>query len=95
MSLETQTRYSVPFSPLEERLATEAPQLSDALAQLRIKMGTHDFEKYINSLTSLRKVNDQVLLITKREMYRSILMSRFLPAIQESFGVKLVRIITQ
>lgn len=94
MSTDT-TRYEVPFSPLEERIAQDAPQLSAALTELRTLMGTDDFDKYINSLISLRKVDDQVLMITKREMYRSILISRFLPAIKESFGVRVVRIVSQ
>ncbi|MDF2875171.1 MAG: hypothetical protein K0R22_1854 [Sporomusa sp.] len=89
------TRYSVPFSPLTERIAQEAPQLSVALAELRAVMGTEDFERYIDSLVSLRKVGDQLLLITRREMYRSILLSRFLPAIKQCFAVRVVRIVSQ
>ncbi|HWR07436.1 hypothetical protein [Sporomusa sp.] len=89
------TRYSVPFSPLTERIAHEAPQLSVALAELRAVMGTEDFERYIDSLVSLRKVGDQLLLITRREMYRSILLSRFLPAIKQCFAVPVVRIVSQ
>ncbi|QDR82528.1 hypothetical protein [Sporomusa termitida] len=88
-------RYSVPFSPLTERIALEAPQLAAALAELRSVMGEADFERYINTLVSLRQVDDQLLLITKREMYRSILLSRFLPAIKQCFAVRLVRIINQ
>lgn len=94
MSTDT-TRYQVPFSPLEERIAEDAPQLSGALTELRTLMGTDDFEKYINSLISLRKVDDQLLMITKREMYRSILISRYLPVIKASFGVRAVRIVSQ
>jgi hypothetical protein len=58
-------------------------------------MGDHDFEKYIDSLISLRKVDNQLLLITKREMHRSILMSRYLSALQEAFGAEYVRIVSQ
>lgn len=95
MSLESTTRYSVPFSPLEERIRREAPHLSAALEKLKAMMGVEAFEKYINSLVSLRKVDDQLIIITRREMYRSILIGRFLPAIQESFAVRAVRIVTQ
>ncbi|HWR45127.1 hypothetical protein [Sporomusa sp.] len=95
MSMEAETRYSVPFSPLEERIAQEAPYLTMALAELRTGMGSDDFEKYINSLISLRKIDDQLLIITRREMYRSILISRFLPVIKQSFKVKFVRIVNQ
>lgn len=95
MSTEQTTRYSIPFTPLEERISQEMPHLSEALAALRTAMGPEDFEKYINSLASLRKVDDQLLLITKKEMYRSILISRFLPAIKAAFAVNFIRIVNQ
>lgn len=93
--MEETPRYSVQFSPLEERIAQEDPQLSTALFQLRSAIGEADFEKYINSLSSLRKVDDHLLMITKKEMYRSILMGRFLPAIKACFAVKFVRVVSQ
>lgn len=89
------TRFSVPFTPLEERIAQETPQLSDGLATLRIAIGADDFEKYINSLVALRKVDDQLLMITKREMYRSIIISKFLPDIKRCFAVQFIRIVNQ
>ncbi|WP_378951582.1 hypothetical protein [Pelosinus sp. sgz500959] len=89
------TRYTVPFTPLMERIEKEAPELSSALVTLQVVIGKDEFEKYINSLLSVRKVNDQVLMITKKEMYRSIIMSRFLPAIKESFAVNFVRVVSQ
>lgn len=89
------TRYSVPFSPLQERIAREAPQLSAALNHLQQAMGASDFEKYINSLSALKKVDDHLLLITKKEMYRSVLTGRFLSVIKECFAVKFVRIVSQ
>lgn len=95
INITKETRYSIPFISLEERITKEAPYLSSALGLLREAIGPHDFEKYINSLVSLRKVDDQLLIITKREMYRSIIMSRFLPAIMASFDVKVVRVINQ
>lgn len=93
--MEINTRYTVPFTPLEERVAQEAPHLSQGLAALKAELGADDFEKYINSLVSLRQVNDQLLIITKREMYRSIIVSRFLPAIRECFDVRFVQVINQ
>lgn len=89
------TRYSIPFTPLTDRIAAETPHLVAPLAALRQAMGDADFEKYIDSLISLRKVDDQLLLITRREMNRSILMSRYLPLMQETFGVSYIRIVSQ
>jgi chromosomal replication initiation ATPase DnaA len=89
------TRYSIPFTPLSERIASDTPHLAEPLAALRQAMGDADFETYIDSLSSLRKVDDQLLLITRREMNRSILMSRYLPLIKETFGVSYIRIVSQ
>ena len=86
-------RYSVPITPLEERIATEAAHLSIPLAALRQRIGNADFDKYINSLVALRKVEDQLLLLTKQEMYRSIIVSRYLPVLKECFGVSFIRVV--
>ncbi len=84
-----------PFTPLVERIAKESPELLAGLHNLREQMLPAEFEKYINSLISLKKGNGMLLLITKKEMYRSIIESRFLPLIGSSFGVGRVRIISQ
>lgn len=89
------TRYTIPFTPLMERIKNEAPHLSSSLVALQVAIGKDDFEKYINSLISVRKSEDQLLMITKKEMYRSIIISRFLPAIKESFAVNFIRIVSQ
>ncbi|HAK75184.1 MAG TPA: hypothetical protein DCP36_19530 [Sporomusaceae bacterium] len=95
MSTEASNRYTIPFTPLEERISQEMPHLSEALDALRIAIGPADFDKYINSLASLRKVDDQLLLITRKEMYRSVITSRFLPAIKTAFAVSFIRIVNQ
>ena len=93
--MEQEVRYSVPFTPLEERIACEAPHLLEGLERLKTKIGAEDFDKYINTLVSLRKVDDLALIITKREMNRSIIVSRFLPAIKECFAVNYIQVINQ
>lgn len=95
MSTETQTRYSVPFTPLEERIEAERPELLPALKNLKSAIGEADYEKYINTLASIKKVEDQLLVITRREMNRSIILSRFLPQLKESFDVRFVRVVNQ
>lgn len=94
MSTDT-TRFSVPFTPLSERILTEAPHMAAQVASLRALMGEADFIQYIDSLNSLRKIDDQLLLITRREMNRSILIGRFLPMLKEAFAVTHIRIVTQ
>ena len=95
MTTKNQTRYSVPFTPLEERIGAETPELIPALEQLKGAIGEADYEKYINTLASLKKVEDQLLIITRREMNRSIILSRFIPQIKASFAVQFVRVVNQ
>lgn len=84
-----------PFTPLMERIPSEAPELFAGLQALQSNMLPLEFEKYINSLISVKQGNGMLLLITKKEMYRSIIESKFLPVIQASFGVEHVRVISQ
>lgn len=89
------SRYTEPFTPLAERMRKEDPLLLPALEQLRADMGQGSFEQYINTLAALKKSGDHLLLITRKEIHRSILMSRFLPAIKACFAVRFVRIVSQ
>lgn len=83
------------FTPLTQRLAVEKPELLPSLDQLKAMIGTQDFEKYIDSLISLKKSDDLLLLITGKTMYYSIIESKFIPMLKESFGVTKVRVISQ
>lgn len=94
-SLRVVSRYSVPFTPLEARIAAETPELISSLAALREAMGADDFETYINTLASLRKVDEQLLIVTRRAMNGSIIIGRFLPMLKECFGVRYVQVVNQ
>lgn len=83
------------FTPLQERLAVENPELLVGMDQLKSLIGEHDFEKYINSLISLKRSGDLLLLITGKTMYYSIIESKFIPMLKESFNVTKVRVISQ
>ena len=85
----------VPFTPLRERLAAEAPELVVGLDRLQLLIGEADFQKYINSLIALKKSGDLLLLITGKTMYYSIIESKFIPMLKESFSVTKVRVISQ
>lgn len=85
----------IPFTPLRERLAVELPELLVGLDRLQSMIGEADFDKYINSLISLKKSGDLLLLITGKTMYYSIIESKFIPMLKESFSVTKVRVISQ
>jgi len=86
---------TVPFTPLRERFAVEVPELLVGLDRLQSMIGEADFDKYINSLISLKKSGDLLLLITGKTMYYSIIESKFIPMLKESFNVTKVRVISQ
>ena len=85
----------IPFTPLRERLAVESPELLVGLDRLQSMIGEADFDKYVNSLISLKKSGDLLLLITGKTMYYSIIQSKFIPMLKESFSVTKVRVISQ
>lgn len=89
-SLET-----VPFTPLEERLQAEDPALLEGVAKIKAGMEDRDFQRYINSLLSVKKHGDTVFLITRGEMNKTILEFKFLKLIAESFGLSKVRVFSQ
>lgn len=84
---------TVPFSPLIERIATERPDMLAGLERLKSSMGEADFNKYINSLQSLKRNTNTVMLITDKPMYKTNLEAAFLKHIEEAFEVDYVRIV--
>lgn len=86
---------SIPFTPLTTRMATENPELLPGLEKLKLLIGEHDFEKYIDSLLNLKKSGDLLLLITGKTMHYSIIEGKFIPMLKESFGIGTVRVISQ
>ena len=88
-------QYREAFTPLSARIKAESPELLPQLMQLQEVIGDADFQRYIESLAALRKHEERLLLITRKEMHRSILESRYVPVLQTVFQAKLVRIVSQ
>lgn len=83
----------VEFTPLEERIKAEDPELNDGISKIKAGMAESDFEKYINSLTSIKKHGDTMFLITRNAMYKSVIELKFIKLITESFGASGFRVI--
>ncbi|HMM23048.1 MAG TPA: hypothetical protein PKA10_20255 [Selenomonadales bacterium] len=83
------------FTPLSRRIAPGQSELSAGLDTLKGLLGAADFDRYIESLISLRLQDQALWLITDRAMHRSILERRFIPQLKTAFGVSRVRIISQ
>lgn len=92
---ETTHVTAVPFTTLEERMILHHSELGGSLLNLKKKMQEQEYEKYINSLLSLRKNGDKLLLITGYAMHKSIIEQDFLHLIKESFAVSDVRVVSQ
>lgn len=86
---------TIPFTLLTERIVVENPELLIGLEKVKVAIGEQDFDKYINSLISLKKSDDLLLLITGKTMYYSIIESRFIPILKASFNVTKVRVVSQ
>lgn len=85
----------VEFTPLEDRIKNEEPTLLNGIIKIKASMDENDFEKYINSLISLKKHGDTMFLTTRNAMYKSIIELKFIKLITESFGASGYRVITQ
>ncbi len=84
-----------PFSPLLVRMRSEKPELVAGLEALRDLVGEEHFEKYFNSLQSLKKDEKNVMLITDNEMKRTAIERQYIGALQQAFAVQYVRVVCQ
>ncbi len=81
------------FAKMEERAAKDKPALLDGLARLKKAMGEAAFEKYINTLENMNLGVNSLLILAGEEKLRTMLVSRWLPAIKAAFDVDNVRIV--
>ncbi len=84
---------SVPFSPLESRIAREKPGLTAGLARLRSLLGDEKFGKFISPLHNLTKNGTMLLVVAGDFLHRSLLERECIPSMKEAFGVSAVRIV--
>ena len=82
-----------PFSPLQERVAKENPDMLPALLKLKESIGQEDFDRYINTLQNIRRNATTVMLITDKELHRTNIEAKFIPQIEEAFAVNFVRVV--
>ena len=84
---------SVPFSPLESRIAKEKPGLVKGLGKLRSLLGEESFRKLISPLHNLTKKETMLLVVAGNFLQKSLLERECIPSIKEAFGVSSVRIV--
>ena len=90
------TLYEIRFIPVMEREEYQEGPEHDGLVKLKELMEEKDFEKYINmGLVRVTADGSRLMLIAKSEIYRTMLMGPFFPAICNAFGVDNFRVVSQ
>lgn len=84
---------TIPFTPLEERMAVEKPELMDGLLKLRELLGAEKFEKYISTIHNINKSGNKIMFIADTEIHRTHIERECIRAIEEAFDVEYVRIV--
>jgi len=83
------------FSPLSERLSNNQHELLDGMKKLEQLMGKVDFGKYVETLIAIHRQAESLIVITDRELHRSLLERSFKPQIKQAFGVSHLQIVSQ
>jgi hypothetical protein len=83
----------MPFTSLEQRIAASKPHLLAGLLKLREILGEESFEKYINPLHNLSRNDTALLVLAGSAHARTHIVRECIPALQEAFSVRVVRVI--
>ena len=76
---------TVPFSPLEERMQKEKPEVFARLQKLKEIIGEETFNY----------ADTRIMLVAESELHRTNIEREILPAIAEAFEVTSIRVVTQ
>lgn len=84
---------TIPFTPLEERMSTEKPQLMPGLKQLKELLGEELFKKRISNVHNINLSGRAILIVVDSELQRTHLERECIPAIMQAFDVDNVRVV--
>lgn len=88
--------YEIRFIPVMERSEYQEGPVKDALLRLKDEMEAEDFEKYVNNgLIRITYDGSRLMLITKSELYRTMLSARFFAQICRAFDVCNFRVVSE
>lgn len=86
---------TVPFTPLEQRMAKEKPYLMEGLAKLKESLGEDSFKRLISNVHNINLSGPRIMLVADNELHRTYIERECLPAIAEAFNVTNIRVVTQ
>lgn len=87
--------YEVRFVPVTERTEYQDGPVAEALAFLREEMPEKDFETYVNGLLRINYDGKRLLLITKREIHRTVLEGIYGELLSRAFKTNAIRVVSQ
>jgi uncharacterized protein (UPF0335 family) len=86
--------YTVPFTPMIDRIEEEKPELLDGFHIIFKEVGPEIFQNCFNQLIDIKKVDHRMIITTKSFRQKSFLEKFYLPLICEAFQVTNIRIIS-
>lgn len=88
--------YEIRFIPVMDRPEYQEGPTREALLRLKELMKPEEFEKYINNgLIRITYDGSRLMIITKSEMYRTLLTTMFFAPICKAFGVGNYRVVSE
>lgn len=89
--------YEVRFVPVSARAEYQEGPVADALSSLREILSERDFTEYIDQLLRINydPSTGRLMLITKREIHRTMLEGRLRQSICKAFDVRYLRVVSQ
>lgn len=86
---------TIPFSPLEERMQKEKPEVFERLQKLKAIIGDETFKRLVSKLHNINYADTRIMLVAESELHRTNIEREILPAIAEAFEVTSIRVVTQ
>ena len=86
---------TIPFSPLEERMQKEKPEVFERLQKLKAIIGEETFKRLVSKLHNINYADTRIMIVAESELHRTNIEREILPAIAEAFEVTSIRVVTQ
>ena len=86
---------TIPFSPLEERMQKEKPEVFERQQKLKAIIGEETFKRLVSKLHNINYADTRIMMVAESELHRTNIEREILPAIAEAFEVTSIRVVTQ
>ena len=86
---------TIPFSPLEERMQKEKPEVFERLQKLKAIIGEETFKRLVSKLHNINYADTRIMMVAESELHRTNIEREILPAIADAFEVTSIRVVTQ